>query len=329
MKIDPATIKLMWFKALENEAWAADDVDFYGIDINAKIQTFTIGGYAVNVNSNTYPQPAAASTDELPTVDYRANMWWLGLYLDGKAGPVNLNLDFTYDFGKIEDHRDLATRAKDVDFRGWAFIGKVMYPIEKFAIGGQFIYGSGADLKKTSNSGLPGSTVANISSGSNASSRVGMYVIPQGTEGSNLHSVIIDGSGILNRGNLGYEPSAGNNMARAAIGGLWYAKLIASYQVLPKLKTTLEAYYVGDTTKNGNTIGNAVKADGTPRDDNSVGFEFDLINELQIYKNLVWNFGGGYLLAGKAMDYRVGTTGAINKSTKDPYAICTRLVYSF
>jgi hypothetical protein len=337
VKIDPVTIKLMWFKALENEIYAADDVDFYGIEANAKIQTLTIGGYAVNVNSNTYPQTYATKisgatilpgTDETSTVDYQANMWWFGLYADGKVGPVNLNLDFALDHGKIVDHRNIADRARDVKFDGWQFIGKVSYPIEKLNVGAQFIYGSGADLKKTSANGLPGSIVANDASGTVTSSKVGIFVIPQGSEGSNFHSLIIDGNGVLNRGNSGYQPAAGDYMVRAATGGLWFAKLFGSYQVLPTLKTTLEAYYVGDTTKNGNTIGNAVRSDGTPRNDKSVGFEFDLINELQIYKNLVWNFGGGYLIAGNAMDLRVGATNT-NKSPRDPWAIQTRLIYSF
>ena len=85
--------------------------------------------------------------------------------------------------------------------------------------------------------------------------------------------------------------------------------------------------YIRDTTKNGNSIGNAVKADGTPRDDNNIGVEIDLVNDLMIYKNLKFSFGGGFLFAGPAMDYL--DTGTTNRSPKNPYALITVLTYSF
>ena len=55
IKVDPATIRLIWMKALENKDWAADDADLYAIEASAKISTMTVGGYALNFNMNTYP----------------------------------------------------------------------------------------------------------------------------------------------------------------------------------------------------------------------------------------------------------------------------------
>ena len=43
------------------------------------------------------------------------------------------------------------------------------------------------------------------------------------------------------------------------------------------------------------------------RDDTSIGWEFDLINEIQIYNNLRFFVGGGFLIAGNAMDVAMGT----------------------
>ena len=70
------------------------------------------------------------------------------------------------------------------------------------------------------------------------------------------------------------------------------------------------------------------------RDDKTIGFEFDLIQEIQIYKNLKYVIGAGYLFAGKALDY--GYVGAaplppfaLNSKPKDPWQITTNLTYNF
>jgi len=329
MKIDPATIKLMWAKIYEGLKPTSDDSDLYGIEVNAKVGTLTVGGYGINVNSNNYPHPVDSTTVPATTwsvVNGRSNMWWLGAYMDGKLGPVNINFDFVYDFGKVEDRRDVAkaTRFKDVDYRGWGTIINVGFPWEKFLFGGQFIYGSGADRKKTNADGMPG---VNAVTGAQ-NSKMGALALPQGTEGSPGHSLILCGSGV-NRMGYGYEPGADNGMARATYGGLWIAKVYAAYKVTPIFSTRFEAYYIGDTTKNGNTIGNAVKP-GTsiPRNDKTIGWEFDLLNTIQLYKNLSFGFGGGILIAGDAMDYRIGTT-TTNDSPKNPWALYTNLTYSF
>jgi len=355
-KIDPATIKVMWFKGLENQDYSADDIDFYALEAFTKIDTVTIGGYGVYVNANTYPLgtivdgtgaavypdwSTTARADFMPStysysaVNFKADMLYLGLYLDGKLGPVNLNFDFSYDRGKAEDHRDVAaaSRAADVKYRGWLGRLKVDYPWEKFNFGVVAIYGSGADQKKTSTTGLPNSTVADPGTGATAvSSRVGAYVVPPGTEGGGGDSLILCGNGI-NRNNTSYHSAAGARFTRAPLGGLWIGKLYGSVMATPTYKLTLEAYYVGDTTKSGNTFGTARKADlVTKRDDKAIGWEIDVLNEIQIYKNLKWGIGAGILFAGDAMDYFVAASGTIpaeNVSPKNPWALTTNLTYSF
>jgi hypothetical protein len=84
--------------------------------------------------------------------------------------------------------------------------------------------------------------------------------------------------------------------------------------------------YIGDTTKHGNTLGDAGSLLGY-RDDKSIGWEFDLLNDLKIYNNLTWSFGGGILVAGKALDQMI--SGPINKSPGNPWVIGTKLRYDF
>jgi len=252
-------------------------------------------------------------------------VWWFGAYADGKLGPLNLNFDFVYDRGKNEDRGTIAPQARDIDFRGWAARANIGFPWEKFLFGFASIYGSGADLNKTSATALPGTAVA---SGTGAiSSKAEAYIVPAGTEGGVGDSLILCGNGI-NRMNTGFEPAGATAHARAPFGGMWINKLYGSFAVSPEYNTRLEVMYIRDTTDKGNTIGNAVKATGVPRDDSDIGWEIDWLNTLVIYKNLTFQFGGGILFAGDAMDYRVGATNT-NDSPKNPWAITTNLTYSF
>jgi hypothetical protein len=66
-----------------------------------------------------------------------------------------------------------------------------------------------------------------------------------------------------------------NFTSKGALGGTWFAKLAGSYKVTPWYKVTLQGLYIGDTTKNGNTFGNALTSAGTRRDDNTIGIERD------------------------------------------------------
>ena len=330
-KIDPATIKLIWAKAGENRDWAADDSDLYAIEANAKIGTITIGGYFLDFNMNTYglaDNVASATPNALTSPGASANVWWAGLYLDGKAGPLILNFDFIYDKGKAEDRRDLTTKAKDIDFAGWGAMLNIGFPWEKFLFGFSSIYGSGADKNKTSATAVPGDVVA---SGSGAiSSKVGTYIVPAGTEGSVGHSLILDGAGI-NRMNTGWEYAAATRHAAAGFGGMWINKLYAAFTFTPQFTSRIEGMYIRDTTKHGDSIGTLRKTSGvaTGFDDNdTIGWEIDWFNTLKIYNNLTFQFGAGYLFAGSAMDFS-NPFDATNKSTHDPWAITTNLTYSF
>jgi len=321
IKVDPLTINPLWFKAVENQDFSSDDVDVYGLHIFTKVQEFIVGGYGLYYNMNTYPFPAAITS----TVNFNSDMWWLGIYADGKLGPLDLKFDFVYDTGRVEDQRNIAVRSRDVKYQGWATRLKVDYPWEKFNFGVGLMYASGSDQKKADGTGFPGTTTPY----GTATTKVGSYVIPPGSESFSSHfgeSLAFYGSWV-NRARMGFMAANYTALSRGAIGGTWFAKLYGSYKVAPWYKLTFETLYIGDTTKNGNTIGNARKG-GLPRDDKTIGVEFDLINEISIYKNLKWNIGLGYLFAGNALEYFNPATGR-NENGKDPWTVTTRLIYTF
>ena len=365
IKVDPVTIIPMWAKIHAGLDYASDDATLYGLHTNAKIGTFTVGGYGLYYNMNTYPLTYAtgvswqtaetgSTTSTFSTsASYglyvagtqRAAFWWLGAYVDGKAGPVNVNFDFVYDRGKVEQKLPtpgISTfAAEDVKYRGFATRAKIDFPWEKFNFGTVGMYASGADANKTSTRGLPGDPVAQPNLAATVrSTKVSSYMIPPGSEsspGSNESLVMYScfnasadgGTGIAQVGNY-------SQVSRGAFGGTWFAKAYGSFKATPWYKVTLQGLYIGDTTKHGNTLGYARKAPYTItaplRDDDDIGWELDIINEIDIYKNLKWFVGAGFLWAGDGLDVWRRTdavTAGANYSPKNPWNVTTRLVYSF
>jgi hypothetical protein len=349
-KIDPVALQLMWFKPLEGrDATSTDDVDVLGGHLTAKIGTITAGGYALYYNMNAYPfNSITAGTVYDYDGSFKAKMWWFGAYADGKLGPVNFNLDGIYDRGKVEA-RELINGSMsyafvpDVKYRGWAARAKIDFPWQKFNFGVTGYYASGADTEDTSASGLPGTTPG--TGLAPYTTKVRSYVIPPGSEsGAIFGESVVFYSFWGNRGDSGIANTLNyNQMSRGPIGGTWMAKAYASVMATPWYKVTLQGMYIGDTTKNGDTFGNAAAlgiypyAGGlylmsTRRDKNDIGWEIDLINEINIYKNLKLIIAGGYLFAGKAMDQYQGLWYGLiplNDEIKNPWAITWNLTYNF
>lgn len=321
IKADPVTISPFWYKALEGKDARSDDVDVYGFQISGKAETFTLGGYALFYDMKTYPFYTEATFLPYGSVtDKKAKMWWLGLYADGKAGPVDLNFDLIVDTGEVKSRSGL----KSVDYAGWTTYLKIDYPWEKFNLGLVGMYASGANANKTSATGRPGEATAI----GTVSTKVGSYVVPPGSEvGAVFGESLVLYSSWVNRGDSGIGDSLNyTEMCRGPVGGTWMAKVYGSYKVSPDYKITLAGLYIGDTTKNGDTFGTSRKADGTLKDEKTIGWEFDLYNEFQIYKNLKYVIAGGVMTVGDAFKFWDGTG---NDKPKTPWIITTNLTYTF
>ena len=323
-------INPFYFKAAEGIDWVNDDVDIYGLQANYKFGTVTVGGYGVNYNMNQYPMKQDFLAVSPPVVYvpgyYKANFWWWGLYADGKVGPFNMQFDIGADNGKVWDP---ANSYDKVTYFGWAGRLKVDYPWERFNFGGTGMYASGSSMNKTSQTGLPGTTTAN---GNGMSYHVNGWMVPIGSEtgAANQESAVFYGMEPGASGGQGWAVDHNYTQnSKGAFGGTWFAKLFGSYMVTPKYKLTLQALYIGDTTTGGNTYGTARNPHtgfATYRNDSDIGFEVDILNEWNIYKNLTFKVFGGYLFAGGATDL---FTGNYNHKLSDPWAIRTRLIYTF
>jgi hypothetical protein len=336
LNINPVLIGLTWAKAFEGRDAVDDDVDVYALTANAKVGPISVGGFVYYYDMNTYSLDLFTTTYGV-TNPYQADMWWFGINSDGKIGPVNYNFDFVYDYGKVTARRAgpaviPAGAKRSVDYRGFVVQGKVTVPWEKFAFGALGMYATGADLNKTDRFGFPGQPTAGSSPG--YSKKVGAYVIPPGSEEWAIwgESMVFNSNYItttalpVTTSPLGQY---GNNMTRGAIGGTWVGKVFASVAPVPWYKVTLQGMYIGDTTKHGNTLGDPIKHNlSNYRDNDTIGWEIDLLNDIKIYNNLTWSIGAGYLFAGGALDQNYAGT-FINGAPKNPWIVASKLRYDF
>jgi hypothetical protein len=333
-KIDPVVIQLMYGKIYENQVWASDDNDMYGGHARVNISTFTVGAYWLFYNMNTYPTDTGAANTG-PSNGYAELHWWGG-YLDGKVGPVTLNLDFIYDHG-FEAERNGATdqftpKTRSVKYDGWLLHGKADFAIEKANVGVLAYYATGADTEQTNALGLSSGQAGALTSRGTPARRVGSYIIPTSSEsGAAYGESAVFYSFWLTRGDAGIANNLNYTQScRGGVGGTWMAKLYASYKIIPEFKLTGQAMYIGDTTKNGNTFGTALNDRGRPKDYSYIGTEADLIGELQIYQNLKFSAAYGYMWAGPAMKlWNGGAAGHGNHPIQNPYGVYTNITYSF
>jgi hypothetical protein len=248
----------------------------------------------------------------------KGNVWWIGLYSDGKVGPVNYNLDVIYNTGK-EDYS--LQSLQDIKYNGWLARVVLTYPYQNFNFGFGGLYVSGVNWKKFDEKG-----------------KYTGFVLPPGTEtfGPNSDSLIVlsgwgTGPGIV--GDIGWWTvprslsvirKTAMDLARRGWPGVWGVRLFADYKALQWLTLSGQVAYWGDTEKYGNALEGVVM--DKKYDDKDIGVEVNLGAKIDIYKNLAWRLVFGYLFAGSAAD---GKTKDGGKKYDDPYAFVSTLIYTF
>jgi hypothetical protein len=319
----PVRHYLNWFKAWEGTDHQYDDSDLYVYRGILSLPDFPVrpGAFFAYMQQNDDPMGFGLGRFRPGLTDSRfdADYYWIGVNVDGKAGPVNLKTDFIYftgeaaatSLGKLEGFGDW-------DYGGWLVYADVNANIDAgpgLNVGGTFMYGTGDD----------------VSEFNKLSPDVEGYRVPPATEGNPKLSVVFWPSNVHDGINLGRGAgrSSGTDVQQRFFGGLWTIKGYASIKPLDWLKVTGYGMWIGDTTKDGNTVGNAIDITEVTglSDDDDIGLEFGAIVDMSIYKNLTYSIGAGWLLAGDALD-TVDSVG-INQEPDDPWAIVTQLMYKF
>ena len=329
-KFDPVQVTGYWMKGMEGKIAAADDIDVYGLALSTKVGAVTVGGYGFYFNMRQLPVGVSTNGTAygLSADSQHAQIWWFGAYADGKLGPVNMNFDFVLDNGKA---KHTFQPYPDVKYSGWASRLKIDFPWEMFNFGFVGAYGTGANLRKTSRTGLPNTAVVdpNYAAAGVTSSKVGSYIVPPFSENGSFDESEVFFASFITGGYTGIGYSGGASApTRGMVGGIWLAKLYGSYKVSPDYKVTLQGLYIGDTAKNGDTFGTSLNTVGSRKNNSTIGWELDLINQWQVYKNLSFKFGGGVLFAGDALKFYDGVKGK-NVKPDTPWYLGSNLTYSF
>jgi len=274
------TLGAGWGKVIEADLQEPSqyDADVYYALLDYKKKGFGFGLYGVLQYGD-----ARGDGDDV-------NLWWVGVYSDGKVGPVNYNFDFVYDGGSDDN--------TDIDYSGWLVRVVVTYAYEEFKFGLGGLYVSGDDVDDTDDYTEFIAPYWSESAGINADSAI---VI--GGWGSDFAAV----------GDAGWHRPA-TIYGRDWLG-IWGVRLFAEYKALDWLTLMGQVSYWGDTTDNGDSFGSG-------EDDDEIGWELAVGAHVQIYKNLKLRTAFGYLIAGDATDQ--GT-----ESIDDPYVWVTTLAYTF
>jgi len=347
--IDPIKLSINagWVKKWEGYDWDADDVDAFFGDIALPIGPVRVGSFLWYEDHGVYLgglRPAAAfgpgpagpglpyNIGPYPDSGQRdtANFYYIGVYADGKVGPVGLQFDWVYAGGNI-DYSQLwppSIGRQDQDVNAWVVRGVLDFsPINRLRVGIGGLYATGED---------------------NASNNIEQFRSVNGYElaGRQQGCPALQDFILLTDGVMGVVPCRGPGVGfiggPAYIGGFWYARVFADFMATDWLRLVANFGWIGDTTKHGNravgpTAGPRIieAAPGTGgganlRDDDNVGFEMDYAFNIQLYKNLQWGVGFGYLFAGDALDQYDSTPGAyVNKSPHDPWALVSAILYTF
>ncbi len=311
IKIDPInlTINPMYLKRLAGQDFTqSDDRDIYAVDANVMTGPVKLGTYFLWDEARAWP----TSADD-------GHLWWAGAYSDGMIGPVQYNFDFAYSGGRID-----YAAMPDVQYKGWLIRAVATYTQNRLAVGAGGWYSTGDDVRTRDFEGF-----ALIEGKSEAPSANDDILILMG-DWFGTGNMTTGPSFVGTYGNYGVAgitaPATGSQF-----GGFWYVRAFTYYQLFSWLKLGLQVAYIGDTTRHGDTFGTARKAPfgATNLDDNSgIGWEFDLGANITILKNLTYNLGFGYLVAGGALDQWNASSGR-NNSPHDPWAFITRLAYFF
>jgi hypothetical protein len=323
----PVRLYLNWSKPWEGADHQYDDTDIYSTRVVLALPDFPVqpGMFFAYMNSNDYNwETITGAPQGFGAGEGDGEFWWLGFNVDGKLGPVALKTDFVYFDGEAElsSNNFLATfGVDDAEFNGWALYADANVALGPATVGGTFFYASGDDVTDST------------FSATNLKPEFNAYRIPPGSEANPALGVVFWASATNDAIDICGGSNGNRNQTREVqqrwYGGLWTAKGYASFKPLDWLKVTGYAMYIGDTTKDGNTIGNAVDATETSglEDEDEIGIEIGAIVDLSIYKNLTYSMAAGVLFAGDALD-TVDAAG-LNDSPDDPWAIVSQLIYKF
>jgi hypothetical protein len=201
-----------------------------------------------------------------------ANLDNIGLWFNGKLGPINLQAELDYQMGKAQ-----SPGSPDTKFKGTQIIVQANMPVDPLTINATIATGSGQDLNSTSND------FDQIVTALDADPHY-TFVYEYLTKTACI-------KGATSTGTLTYGRNTGfcNTMA---------LNLGAGFAVSKNLSLQLD-YWMLSANEKVSLNGNATLSD-------DLGSEVDLVIKWKLYDQLTWNWQLGHFMTGDAYKNAAG-----------------------
>lgn len=263
------TVAFVDVKAAELTATQADDIDAYVLLDNYKIDdTKTVGIYWAHVKDS---RNLLFSGLGMGTAGTEATHDNIGLWFNGKLGPMNLQAEIDIQSGKAKG----SGGAPDSKFKGNQIVVQGNMPLAPASVNFTLARGTGDDVNSTSSDVK---SFINILDADPHYTVVYEYFAPTACAPS--------GSARTGLKNTGFCNTTALNL-----GG--------SYEVAKWLTASLDLWYLKATEKLNDQRG------GTT---DELGTEIDLVLKFKLYDQLTWNWQIARLMPGKA--YQSATADA-------------------
>ncbi|MCL2669374.1 MAG: porin [Syntrophaceae bacterium] len=298
----PVSVRLMYSKESESQLMRIGttdtDSDRYYIDATYNSKGFRHGLQVMYADER--------SNSAIATNPYKTNYFLITPFTQMNFGPVFVEAELNYwGFGKYRKYEP-GVALEDRDFQAWSAYLNGNVKLGPVTVGGLFAYISGdkfdTDKYRTAHDGdrgnfwnpaliLLNNDLQNWGTSGGGSANPRMY-IPATMPGA--------------------AANAPNNHKRNSI---WYS-LYANYAVTPKLMLNTALTYATVAEKKLSATTEAVS--------DKLGWEIDLSATYQIFNNLSYMVGAGYLFAG---DYFKGANP--NANVENNYVLINRLQLNF
>jgi hypothetical protein len=266
------TVAFVDVKISEQTNNNSDDVDAYVLLDNFKIDdTKTVGVYFARVADKQGKFLASRfnnTTAFTAEIGDEANIDTIGLWFNGKLGPINLQAELNQQMNKWK-----SASGGDTKFKGNQIVVQANMPINPLSINATVAMGSGIDLGSASNDFKQ--IVTALDSDPHYT-----FVYEYLTKTACITSLTAAGNPVYGK-NTGFCNTTALNL-----GG--------SMAVTKWLTASLDYWMLKATEK--------VSINGAALSDD-VGNEIDLVLKFKLYDQLTWNWQIGRLMPGKAYDY--------------------------
>ncbi len=268
------TVAFVNVKAAEWNTAQEDDTDALVLLDNFKItDNQTVGVYLARVRD---PRGqfvnATFNAGGTATPGAEANLDTLGLWFNGKLGPINLQAEIDLQSGKAKD-----PGSPDTKFKGNQLVLQANMPIDPLSINATLAQGSGQDIYSTS----PNNDLKQM-----------MTLLDADPHYTFVYEYLVNTACIKSAsstGTLSYGKNTGFcNTSAANIG--------AGYKIAKNLSVNVDFWMLKAVEKVN--IGGGAGATGS----DDLGTELDIVVKWNLYDALSWNWQLGRMMPGKAYD---------------------------